>query len=317
MRGSPNVDSGPDAVRMYLNEIGQVDLLSAEDERRLGKAIKDGLAAAQELADTGSSLGLREKRALQRVVNDGAKAKDHMVRANLRLVVSIARRYDRKELHLADLIQEGNIGLMHAADKYDFEKGFKFSTYATWWIRQAMTRAMADQGRNIRIPGHMMEVVNRVHRVERELQAQLERDPSPEEVAERAGLSVEKLLEVMQIAVTTTSLDAPVGADTDDLTVGDTIADDNAANDPSELTERRQLASAVERTLNDLPERDQEIVAMRFGIGKYTGQIHTLEDVAKKMNVTRERVRQIEQKTLARLRHPHNSANLRGFLDNN
>ena len=270
MRGSPNVDSGPDAVRMYLNEIGQVDLLSAEDERRLGKAIKDGLAAAQELADTGSSLGLREKRALQRVVNEGAKAKDHMVRANLRLVVSIARRYDRKELHLADLIQEGNIGLMHAADKYDFEKGFKFSTYATWWIRQAMTRAMADQGRNIRIPGHMMEVVNRVHRVERELQAQLERDPSPEEVAERAGLSVEKLLEVMQIAVTTTSLDAPVGADTDDLTVGDTIADDNAANDPSELTERRQLASAVERTLNDLPERDQEIVAMRFGSGKYT-----------------------------------------------
>ena len=136
MRGSPNVDSGPDAVRMYLNEIGQVDLLSAEDERRLGKAIKDGLAAAQELADTGSSLGLREKRALQRVVNEGAKAKDHMVRANLRLVVSIARRYDRKELHLADLIQEGNIGLMHAADKYDFEKGFKFSTYATWRIHQ-------------------------------------------------------------------------------------------------------------------------------------------------------------------------------------
>ncbi|NDF41080.1 MAG: sigma-70 family RNA polymerase sigma factor, partial [Actinobacteria bacterium] len=173
------------------------------------------------------------------------------------------------------------------------------------------------QGRNIRIPGHMMEVVNRVNRVERELATQLERDPSPEEVAERAGLSVEKLLEVMQIAVTTTSLDAPVGADTDDLTVGDTIADDNSANDPSQLTERRQLALAVEQTLNDLPERDQEIVAMRFGIGKYTGQQYTLEDVAKKMNVTRERVRQIEQKTLARLRHPHNSANLRGFLDSN
>ena len=317
MRHSGNVDSGPDAVRMYLNEIGQVDLLNAEDERRLGRAIKDGLAAQVELDANSSSLGLRERRALQRRVNDGVKAKDHMVRANLRLVVSIARRYDRKELHLADLIQEGNIGLMHAADKYDFEKGFKFSTYATWWIRQAMTRAMADQGRNIRIPGHMMEVVNRVQRVERELQAQLERDPSPEEVAERAGLSVDKLLEVMQIALSTSSLDAPVSADTDDLTVGDTIADDNSANDPSELTERRQLALAVEQTLNDLPERDQEIVAMRFGIGKYTGQQHTLEDVAKKMNVTRERVRQIEQKTLARLRHPHNSANLRGFLDSN
>ncbi|NDC26490.1 MAG: sigma-70 family RNA polymerase sigma factor [Actinobacteria bacterium] len=266
MRHSGNVDSGPDAVRMYLNEIGQVDLLTADDERRLGKAIKDGLAAQAQMDAEGSSLGLRERRALQRVVNEGVKAKDHMVRANLRLVVSIARRYDRKELHLADLIQEGNIGLMHAADKYDFEKGFKFSTYATWWIRQAMTRAMADQGRNIRIPGHMMEVVNRVNRVERELATQLERDPSPEEVAERAGLSVEKLLEVMQIAVTTTSLDAPVGADTDDLTVGDTIADDNSANDPSQLTERRQLALAVEQTLNDLPERDQEIVAMRFGI---------------------------------------------------
>jgi RNA polymerase primary sigma factor len=317
VRHSGNVDSGPDAVRMYLNEIGQVDLLNAEDERRLGRAIKDGLAAQVELDAKGASLGLRERRALQRRVNDGVKAKDHMVRANLRLVVSIARRYDRKELHLADLIQEGNIGLMHAADKYDYEKGFKFSTYATWWIRQAMTRAMADQGRNIRIPGHMMEVVNRVQRVERELQAQLERDPSPEEVAERAGLSVDKLLEVMQIALSTSSLDAPVSADTDDLTVGDTIADENSANDPSELTERRQLALAVEQTLNDLPERDQEIVAMRFGIGKYTGQQHTLEDVAKKMNVTRERVRQIEQKTLARLRHPHNSANLRGFLDSN
>ena len=207
--------------------------------------------------------------------------------------------------------------MMHAADKYDFEKGFKFSTYATWWIRQAMSRAMADQGRNIRIPGHMMEIVNRVHRVERELASELERDPLPEEVAVRCGLTVDKLLEVMQIAITTTSLDAPVGSDTDDLTVGDTIASSDATNDPIESTEKRQLGEAVERTLKDLPERDQEIVMMRFGIGKYVGQPHTLEDVAKIMKVTRERVRQIEQKTLARLRHPHNSANLRGFLDDN
>ena len=317
MRHAIGSDTGPDAVRMYLNEIGQVDLLNADDEKRLGRAIKDGLDADVQLKRGIGTLGVRDRRAVQRVVTDGIKAKDHMVRANLRLVVSIARRYDRKELQLADLIQEGNIGLMHAADKYDYEKGFKFSTYATWWIRQSMTRAMADQGRNIRIPGHMMEIVNRVHRAERELASELERDPTPDEVAVRTQMSVEKLLDVMQLALSTTSLDAPVGTDSDDLTVGDTIASGDATNDPSESTERRQLGEAVERTLSDLPERDQDIVSMRFGIGKYEGQPHTLEDVAKKMNVTRERVRQIEQKTLARLRHPHNSANLRAFLDDN
>ena len=317
MRHVIGSDTGPDAVRMYLNEIGQVDLLNADDEKRLGRAIKDGLDADAHLKRGIGTLGVRDRRALQRVVTEGIKAKDHMVRANLRLVVSIARRYDRKELQLADLIQEGNIGLMHAADKYDYEKGFKFSTYATWWIRQSMTRAMADQGRNIRIPGHMMEIVNRVHRAERELASELERDPTPDEVAVRTQMTVEKLLDVMQLALSTTSLDAPVGTDSDDLTVGDTIASGDATNDPSESTERRQLGEAVERTLSDLPERDQDIVSMRFGIGKYEGQPHTLEDVAKKMNVTRERVRQIEQKTLARLRHPHNSANLRAFLDDN
>jgi RNA polymerase primary sigma factor len=309
-------DTSPDAVRMYLNEIGQVELLTADDEKRLGKAIKEGLAAKKELELKAPTLGLRARRDLQRVEILGKKAEDHMVRANLRLVVSIARRYDRNELQLADLIQEGNLGLMHAAQKYDFEKGFKFSTYATWWIRQSMTRAMADQGRNIRIPGHMMEVVNRVHRAERDLMSELERNPTPEEVAERSGLTVEKLLEVMQLALSTMSLDAPVGSDTEALTIGDTIASADESNDPLEQTERSQLNEAVERTLLDLPEREQDIVAMRFGIGKYNGEPRTLEEVAKTMNVTRERVRQIEQKTLARLRHPHNSANLRSFLDN-
>lgn len=309
-------DTSPDAVRMYLNEIGQVELLTADDEKRLGKSIKEGLAAKKELELKVTTLGLRARRNLQRVESIGKKAEDHMVRANLRLVVSIARRYDRNELQLADLIQEGNLGLMHAAQKYDFEKGFKFSTYATWWIRQSMTRAMADQGRNIRIPGHMMEVVNRVHRAERDLMSELERNPTPEEVAERSGLTVEKLLEVMQLALSTMSLDAPVGSDTDALTIGDTIASADESNDPLEQTERSQLNEAVERTLLDLPEREQDIVAMRFGIGKYNGEPRTLEEVAKTMNVTRERVRQIEQKTLARLRHPHNSANLRSFLDN-
>lgn len=313
MRSSISNDSGPDAVRMYLNEIGQVDLLNAEDERRLGKLIKDGIAAQVALDAGEGKLGLRERRALQREIKEGEKAKEHMVRANLRLVVSIARRYDRKELQLADLIQEGNIGLMHAADKYDFEKGFKFSTYATWWIRQSMTRALADQGRNIRIPGHMMEVVNRVQRAERDLTAELGRMPTPEEVALRSSLTVEKLLDIMQLAIPTTSLDAPVGYNTDDLTVGDTIADTDE-NDPISSTERSQLREAVERTLKDLPEREQEIVAMRFGIGQFD-RIYTLEEVADKMKVTRERVRQIEQKTLARLRHPHSSNNLRAFLD--
>ncbi|MFM7821034.1 MAG: RNA polymerase sigma factor RpoD/SigA [Actinomycetota bacterium] len=305
---------GSDSVRLYLNEIGQVELLTAEEEKDLGKKIKSGLVAQEKLNKMHSELGFSERRRLQRIVKEGEKAKDHMVRANLRLVVSVARRYDRKELQLADLIQEGNIGLMHAADKYDFEKGFKFSTYATWWIRQSMTRALADQGRNIRIPGHMMEVVNRVQRAERDLTAELGRLPTPEEVATRSSLSVEKLLDIMQLAIPTTSLDAPVGYNTDDLTVGDTIADTDD-NDPLGATERAQLREAVEKTLKDLPERDQEIVAMRFGIGEFD-RVFTLEEVAEKMKVTRERVRQIEQKTLARLRHPHNSANLRAFLDN-
>ncbi len=315
-RGVLGYDTSPDAVRMYLNEIGQVDLLTADDEKRLGKAIKEGLAAKKELELKAATLGLRARRDLQRLESAGKKAEDHMVRANLRLVVSIARRYDRNELQLADLIQEGNLGLMHAAQKYDFEKGFKFSTYATWWIRQSMTRAMADQGRNIRIPGHMMEVVNRVHRAERDLMSELERSPTPEEVAERSGLTVEKLLEVMQLALSTMSLDAPVGSDTEALTIGDMIASADESNDPLEQTELSQLNDAVERVLHDLPEREQDIVAMRFGIGKYNGEPKTLEEVAKMMNVTRERVRQIEQKTLARLRHPHNSSSLRSFLDN-
>ncbi|MDA3016689.1 MAG: sigma-70 family RNA polymerase sigma factor [Actinomycetota bacterium] len=304
---------GSDSVRLYLNEIGQVGLLTADEEKDLGRKIKAGLVAQLKLNSANGGLDFAERRKLQRIAKDGEKAKDHMVRANLRLVVSVARRYDRKELQLADLIQEGNIGLMHAADKYDFEKGFKFSTYATWWIRQSMTRALADQGRNIRIPGHMMEIVNRVQRAERDLTAELGRMPTPEEVAARSSLTVEKLLDIMQLAIPTTSLDAPVGYNTDDLTVGDTIANTDE-NDPISSTERSQLREAVEKTLKDLPEREQEIVAMRFGISGFD-RVYTLEEVADKMKVTRERVRQIEQKTLARLRHPHNSANLRAFLD--
>jgi RNA polymerase primary sigma factor len=305
-------------VRQYLNEIGQVPLLTSADEKTLGKAVKDGQQAQQRLEDAKASgrtkLSASDRKTLRDVVKAGEKAKDRMVRANLRLVVSIARRYDRKELHLSDLIQEGNIGLMHAVDKYDYEKGFKFSTYATWWIRQSMTRAMADQGRNIRIPGHMMEIVNRVQRSERELTAELKRDPTPEEVAARCDITVEKLFEIQQLTLSTASLDAPVGVDVDDLTVGETLASPDAT-DPLNETVQRELVSQIEKSLDGLPERERRIMSMRFGLGEFIGKQHTLEEVAEKEDITRERVRQIEQKTLARMRHPHNNSGLRSFVE--
>jgi RNA polymerase primary sigma factor len=315
MRG-PRISGGdsPDTVRQYLNEIGKVDLLTSAEERILGKAVKDGQKAKEKLDAGTSKLSAADRKRLRDIVKEGERAKERMVSANLRLVVSIARRYDRKELHLSDLIQEGNIGLMHAVDKYDYEKGFKFSTYATWWIRQSMTRAMADQGRNIRIPGHMMEVVNRVQRSERELTAELKRDPTPEEVAQRCDITVEKLFEIQQLTLSTASLDAPVGVDIDDLTVGETLASPDAT-DPLNETVQRELINQVEISLDGLPERERRIMSMRFGLGEFIGKQHTLEEVADKEGITRERVRQIEQKTLARMRHPHNNSSLRSFVD--
>ena len=316
----PRISGGdsPDTVRQYLNEIGQVPLLTSAEEKTLGKAVKDGQKAQQRLEDAKTSgktkLSAGDRKTLRDLVKAGEKAKDRMVRANLRLVVSIARRYDRKELHLSDLIQEGNIGLMHAVDKYDYEKGFKFSTYATWWIRQSMTRAMADQGRNIRIPGHMMEIVNRVQRSERELTAELKRDPTPEEVAARCDISVEKLFEIQQLTLSTASLDAPVGVDVDNHTEGETLANPDAA-DPLSETLQRELVSQIEKSLDGLPERERRIMSMRFGLGEFIGKQHTLEEVAEKEDITRERVRQIEQKTLARMRHPHNNSGLRSFVE--
>ena len=316
----PRISGGdsPDTVRQYLNEIGQVSLLTSADEKILGKAVKDGQKAQQRLDEAKTSgrtkLSASDRKTLRDLVKAGEKAKERMVRANLRLVVSIARRYDRKELHLSDLIQEGNIGLMHAVDKYDYEKGFKFSTYATWWIRQSMTRAMADQGRNIRIPGHMMEIVNRVQRSERELTAELKRDPTPEEVAARCDITVEKLFEIQQLTLSTASLDAPVGVDVDDLTVGETLASPDAT-DPLNETVQRELVNQIEKSLDGLPERERRIMSMRFGLGEFIGKQHTLEEVAEKEEITRERVRQIEQKTLARMRHPHNNSGLRSFVE--
>jgi RNA polymerase primary sigma factor len=309
----PPVKVGPaagDAVKMYLHEIGQVKLLTAEDERRLGKAIRDGQNAKKQL-EGAHVLGSREKREVRAIVREGDEALEHLIKANLRLVVSIARRYEGRELQFADLIQEGNIGLMRAAEKYDWEKGFKFSTYATWWIRQAMMRAMADQGRTIRIPSHVVELINRVAKAQRELTVELERDPSLEEISERTLLEPDRVGELLQLSNAIVSLDQPLSSEDDSGTISDRVPD--GAEAPVELAERNQLIAAISQELQQLPERDRRILEKRFGIPD--GQPRTLDDVAKEEGVTRERIRQIEQKTLARMRHPNNSRRLRAFLD--
>lgn len=309
----PPAKVGPaagDAVKMYLHEIGQVKLLTAEDERRLGKAIRDGQNAKKQL-EGAHGLGAREKREVRTIVREGDEALEHLIKANLRLVVSIARRYEGRELQFADLIQEGNIGLMRAAEKYDWEKGFKFSTYATWWIRQAMMRAMADQGRTIRIPSHVVELINRVAKAQRELTVELERDPSLEEISERTLLEPDRVGELLQLSNAIVSLDQPLSSEDDSGTISDRVPD--GAEAPVELAERNQLIAAISEELQQLPERDRRILEKRFGIPD--GQPRTLDDVAKEEGVTRERIRQIEQKTLARMRHPNNSRRLRAFLD--
>lgn len=306
----PVGDAG-DAVRMYLQEIGQVELLNAEGERTLGRAIREMQAAKAELETGGASPTRR--RELRNIIREGDEAFEHLITANLRLVVSIARKYDGRELQLLDLIQEGNIGLMRAAEKYDWEKGFKFSTYATWWIRQAMMRAMADQGRTIRVPSHVVELLNRLTKADRDLTVELEREPTLQELSERTMIPVDKIEELRQISSVTSSLDEPVGSDDDSLTLGDRVSNGEDAEAPDEVVQKRQLITAISAELEHLPERDRRILDKRFGIS--SGEPLTLDDVAKQEGVTRERIRQIEQKTLARLRHPNNSQRLRSFLD--
>jgi RNA polymerase primary sigma factor len=305
-----NSDSG-DTVRLYLQEIGQVDLLTAEGERQLGRAIRLMQEAKDELAS--GDISAVRRRELRRVIDDGNEAFEHLITANLRLVVSIARKYDGRELQLLDLIQEGNIGLMRAAEKYDWEKGFKFSTYATWWIRQAMMRAMADQGRTIRVPSHVVEMLNRLTKADRDLTVELEREPTLAELAERTLIPIDKIEELRQISSVTLSLDEPVGSDDDSATWGDKFGGDNDGDSPVEVVQKRQLIAAIARELEHLPERDRRILDKRFGIS--SGEPQTLDDVARQEGVTRERIRQIEQKTLARLRHPNNSQRLRSFLE--
>ena len=302
-------DAG-DAVRMYLGEIGQVALLSADDEKRLGRAIRTMQEAKTRSAK--DALTATRRRELRNIMREGEEAFEHLITANLRLVVSIARKYDGRELQLLDLIQEGNIGLMRAAEKYDWEKGFKFSTYATWWIRQAMMRAMADQGRTIRVPSHVVEMLNRITKADRELNVELKREPTYAELAERTLIPAEKIEELKQISSVTISLDEPVSSDEDSTTWGVKFGGDTT-DSPADVVQRRELVDAVSLELDHLPDRDRRIIDKRFGIS--SGEPQTLDDVAKQEGVTRERIRQIEQKTLARLRHPNNSQRLRSYLE--
>jgi RNA polymerase primary sigma factor len=299
-----------DTVRMYLKEIGRVNLLTAEGERQLAKRIEDGVLASDCIASR-SELPDNERRRLKRTQADGEVARAQLIQANLRLVVSIAKRYVGRGMLFLDLIQEGNLGLMRAVEKFDYTKGFKFSTYATWWIRQAITRAIADQARTIRIPVHMVESMNRVMRIQRQMTQELEREPTIEELAEKTGLTIERVREIQRIALDPLSLDSPVGEE-DDSNLADFIKD-SEADSPAEVATKRMLAEAVEQALDELSEREKEVVKLRFGL--IDGQSRTLEEVGREFGVTRERIRQIEAKTLAKLRHPQRSQKLKEFLD--
>ncbi len=306
--------STADPVRLYLQEIGRVPLLDAAGEVALAKRIQAGMAAAEHLrclppGHAEEVAGVRD--ALEAVRADGAEARQALIRANLRLVVSIAKRYVGRGMLFLDLIQEGNLGVMRAVEKFDHAKGFKFSTYATWWIRQAITRAIADQGRTIRIPVHMVENVNKVMRVQRQMLQELEREPTPEEVAARALMTPERVREIYRISQDPLSLDSPLG-DEDDASLGDFI-EDQEAEVPVDVAIRELLVEAVGEVLEELSEREQEIVRLRFGLDA-DGQARTLEEVGRELGVTRERIRQIESKTLAKLRHPQHSAKLRDYL---
>jgi RNA polymerase primary sigma factor len=308
-----------DPVRMYLKEIGRVPLLTGPEEVALAKRVEAGLAAAAELeaateaaALSGLPLSPTLRAALTCIVVDGTDAKRQLIQANLRLVVSIAKRYAGRGMLLLDLIQEGNLGLMRAVDKFDHSKGFKFSTYATWWIRQAITRAIADQARTIRIPVHMVETINRVLRVQRQLLQALEREPTIEELAAKVDLTPARVREIQRISQDPLSLDSPVGEE-DDSNLSDFI-EDHQAEAPADAATRHLLNDAVEEVLAELSEREQQVVRLRFGLDS-SGQARTLEEVGREFGVTRERIRQIESKTLAKLRHPQRSQRLRDYLE--
>ncbi len=303
-----------DPVRMYLKEIGRVQLLTGPQEIDLAMKIEAGVTAASELdaaEDQGLELDRREKRRLTRIEQVGLDAKQQLIEANLRLVVSIAKRYVGRGMLFLDLIQEGNLGLIRAVEKFDYKKGFKFSTYATWWIRQAITRATADQARTIRIPVHMVETINKLVRIQRQLLQELGHEPTPEEIAERMEMSPERVLEIQKISQEPVSLETPIGEE-EDSQLGDFIEDD-AAVAPPDAASYVLMKEKLNEVLDELAERERKVISLRFGLED--GHPHTLEEVGREFGVTRERIRQIESKTLAKLRHPSRSSSLKGFLE--
>ena len=299
-----------DLVRVYLNGIGRTALLNAEQEVELAKQIEAGLYAKHVLA-TKKRLSAAKKRDLAVIVREGEAARAHLLEANLRLVVSLAKRYTGRGMLFLDLIQEGNLGLIRAVEKFDYTKGYKFSTYATWWIRQAITRAMADQARTIRIPVHMVEVINKLARVQRQMLQDLGREPTPEELAKELDMTPEKVVEVQKYGREPISLHTPLGED-GDSEFGDLIEDSEAVV-PADAVSFTLLQEQLHSVLDTLSEREAGVVAMRFGLTD--GQPKTLDEIGKVYGVTRERIRQIESKTMSKLRHPSRSQVLRDYLD--
>jgi RNA polymerase primary sigma factor len=313
-RKDAELTASADSVRAYLKQIGKVALLNAEEEVELAKRIEAGLYAAERLRraiDSGEKVSPQLRRDLRWIVRDGERAKNHLLEANLRLVVSLAKRYTGRGMAFLDLIQEGNLGLIRAVEKFDYTKGYKFSTYATWWIRQAITRAMADQARTIRIPVHMVEVINKLGRIQRELLQDLGREPTPEELAKEMDITPEKVLEIQQYAREPISLDQTIG-DEGDSQLGDFIEDSEAvvAVDAVSFT---LLQDQLQSVLATLSEREAGVVRLRFGLTD--GQPRTLDEIGQVYGVTRERIRQIESKTMSKLRHPSRSQVLRDYLD--
>ncbi|MCT7371220.1 RNA polymerase sigma factor [Mycolicibacterium llatzerense] len=313
-RKDAELTASADSVRAYLKQIGKVALLNAEEEVELAKRIEAGLYATQlmsELLEKGEKLPAAQRRDMQWICRDGDRAKNHLLEANLRLVVSLAKRYTGRGMAFLDLIQEGNLGLIRAVEKFDYTKGYKFSTYATWWIRQAITRAMADQARTIRIPVHMVEVINKLGRIQRELLQDLGREPTPEELAKEMDITPEKVLEIQQYAREPISLDQTIG-DEGDSQLGDFIEDSEAvvAVDAVSFT---LLQDQLQSVLETLSEREAGVVRLRFGLTD--GQPRTLDEIGQVYGVTRERIRQIESKTMSKLRHPSRSQVLRDYLD--
>lgn len=317
----PEGVSVEDPVRVYLKEIGKVPLLSADEEIELAQNMEDGAVAIEKInvlkgrldgASEEEKAEIKEEiKTLQRDVDKGADAKKRLAEANLRLVVSIAKRYVGRGMLFLDLIQEGNLGLIKAVEKFDYKKGYKFSTYATWWIRQAITRAIADQARTIRIPVHMVETINKLIRVSRQLLQELGREPSPEEIAKEMSMPVERVREILKISQEPVSLETPIGEE-EDSHLGDFIKDDNVPV-PADAAAFTLLKEQLEEVLGTLTEREQKVLTLRFGLED--GRARTLEEVGKEFNVTRERIRQIEAKALRKLRHPSRSRKLKDYLE--